>query len=862
MKLGFWQRTQRKERFGEGGQEIEPAGSGQEVTHTISRRRWLGDLRRDFRYGLRMLRKDPVFTAAAVLALALGIGANTAVFTIVNTFLLNPLPVQDDSRLVSLGTVLTGNTQQRNGPQPLSYPNLKDLSDENKVFTSLAGYTSPLAVTLFNGVHSERIFAELVTGNYFETLGIEPARGRLFSPEEDSAPGAHPVAVLGYSAWQGRLGGVPDIVGLTIRIDGVRLTIIGVAAPGFKGVNAVFGPDIWLPAMMAQQLFPSQPDWVHDRTAAVFRGAGRLKRGVSSAQAEASLKTLASALQQEYPEADQGRSVALQPIAEAAFSGVSRQGLLFGSALLMAIVGLVLLIACFNVANLLLARASARRQEIAVRLALGAGRARLVRQLLTESIVLGLAGGVLGFVFGYAGCQLLWSFRPAEFAQNLVEPKLNVNVLIFTLVVSALTGVVFGLVPSLESSRAPVVEALKEGSRTAGPSRRRITFGNTLLVSQVALSLALLITAALFLRSVRREYTIDPGFQTDRLALFMMYPGQAGYNRSRTEEFYRQVRDRASTSPGVKWVSWASNLPLWGRATSGLVIEGQERRRKSEAIMAVVNTVDLDYFATMGIPLLSGRDFTENDREGAAPVAIVNETMASQYWPKQDPLGGRFQLPGEKFFRQVVGVARTANYQTLGEPPQPCVYIPLRQNFEDAMVLYVRTSGDASGMLSTVQREVRQMDPSLPLDDVRTGHKIIDQALWGANMGVGMLGVFGLLALGLACVGLYGIMAYSVNQRRSEIGLRMALGAGPASVSRLVLRQGMTLVITGVGLGLGASLVLGHLLSKFLYGVSASDPLSLVGASLALISVAALACYLPARRASHLDPLTALRQQG
>jgi macrolide transport system ATP-binding/permease protein len=370
----------------------------------------------------------------------------------------------------------------------------------------------------------------------------------------------------------------------------------------------------------------------------------------------------------------------------------------------------------------------------------------------------------------------------------------------------------------------------------------------------------LLVTAALFLRSVQREYTIDPGFETKNLALLLLYPSQQGYDRRKTEQFYKDVRDRLGIIPGVASLSWATNLPFWQGAEAGIVIEGQEQRKKSQPISSVVNTIDLDYFSTMGIPLLAGRDFTPDDRGGATFVAIVNDTMARQYWPGQDALGKRLQLPGQKEFRQIVGIVKTSNYQTLGEAPQSCVYVPLRQNYSESMVLYVRTERNPVQMISALQSEIRNIDRALPIDDIRTGTKLIEQALWGAKIGVGLLGVFGFLALGLASIGLYGIMAYSVNQRRREIGIRMALGAGQASVLSLILRQGMMLVICGAGLGLTLSMLLGRVLSRFLYGVGAIDLPSLAGASLILLFVAVIACYFPARSASHVDPLVALHE--
>jgi predicted permease len=612
--------------------------------------------------------------------------------------------------------------------------------------------------------------------------------------------------------------------------------------------------------MMAEQILPApQRKALSDRTIPLLTAVGRLKPGITLAQARAEMNTIAAALEKEYPDVNQGQAVALRPLTEAAY-GPERPGLLFGSALLMAIVGFVLLIACSNVANLLLSRAAARRQEIAVRMALGAGRGRLLRQLLTESVLLGLLGGVLGFLFGYAGCQFLWSLRPAEYAQNLADLRINPSVFGFAFVVSVLTGLVFGIVPALRSSRTSVSEMLKEETRTVGRSRSRISLANTLLAAQVAVSLVLLVVAALFLRSIKHEYTIDPGFETKHLALFMLYPGQAGYDQPRTEQFYKQVRGRIAGVPGISFVSWASNLPLWGRKEIGVIIEGQEQRKKSEAISAVVNTVDLDYFAALGISFIAGRDFTQDDRDISTPVAIVNDTMAAKYWPGQDAIGKRLQLPqGKQNFLQIVGVVKTANYQSLGEGPQACVYLPLRQNYSDSMILYVKTERDPSATLAAVQNEIRNIDPALPLEDVRTGTKVIDQALWGSKIGVGLLGVFGVLALGLASVGLYGIMAYSVSQRRREIGVRMALGAGQRDVSFFILRQGMVVVFSGIAVGGGLAFLLGRALSRFLYGVSPNDPLSVGGAALVLLVVAFVACYLPARSATRVDPLVALR---
>lgn len=822
--------------------------------------RWVADLFQDLCYAARMLRKSPGFTVVAALTLALGIGANTAVFTIVNTFLLNPLPVKNISKVVAVSTTSLKKTARSGDLQPLSFLNLKDLQDRSRSFSSLAAHSSPLSVTMTVNRSPHRVELELVTAKYFDTLGIRPFMGRFFLRGEDIVPGAAPVVVLGYSAWQDRFGGDPNILGRTIKINDTPFTIIGVAQKGFKGVFAVFGPDMWAPSMMAAQVLPAQQqNALDDRSTPVFTGIGRLRPGVTMSAAQAEMKMEGSALDQEYPDANHGRTIVLQALKEAAF-GPERQPAVLGTTLLMAIVAVVLLIACSNVANLLLARAAVRRQELAVRMALGAGRIRLLRQLLTESVLLGLLAGVFGLFLAYASCQLLMSLRPAEYAENLFTLKMNTNVYVFAFILSIVAGMIFGIIPALRSSRTSVSEALKEETRTAGRSRGRVTLANVLLAGQVAVSLLLLVVATLFLRSVAHEYDINPGFQTKHLALFMLYPGQAGYNEVRTKQFYKSIRERVATLPGISSATWASNLPFWGRKETGVVIEGQEPRSKSEAISSVVDTVDLDYFTTFGIPFRGGRNFTQQDDDSSTPVAIINDTMAARFWPGQDAVGKRVKLPDGKDFLTVIGVVKTANYQSLGEPPQSCIYIPLRQNFSDAMILYVRTAGDPSSVLTTVQGQIHAADPDLPVDDVRTGTKVINQALWWAQIGVGLLGAFGMLALALASVGLYGVMAYSVNQRRREIGVRMALGAGQRTVRLFVLRQGMSLVLVGLAVGVLLALVIGQGLSRFLYGVSGADPVSLVAATLVLLAVAFVACYVPARSASRVDPLIALRE--
>lgn len=820
------------------------------------------DFLRDLRFGLRSMGRAPAFTFFAVLTLALGIGASTTVFAVVNTLLLHPLPAREPSRLAAL--YMTDMKSQRGSGSllPMSYLNLKDFQEKNDVFREAGAASPPMVMTLTQNSESQRFFGELTTRGYFEALGITPAKGRFFLSAEDSTPGSAPVAVLSYNAWRIRFDADPGIIGKTLDLNGSIFTIVGVAPQGFLGVSAVFGPDVWLPATMAQQVLPAPlRDVLQDRGKPFFQAVARLKPGISRSQAEASLEPLAATLRQQYPDANAGHTIDVQPITTALYSTQrGERGMAFASVVLMVLVGLVLLIACSNVANLLMARAVGRRQEIAVRLSIGASRARLLRQLLTESVLLGLFGGLAGLGVGYEGCRLLWSFRPPEVASNLVEPKLDVTVFLFALLLSLVTGFIFGVMPSLRASRTGLVENLKEETHVAGLGGRSAKFQKTLLAGQVALSLVSLIAASLFLRAVGRAYQIDPGFDEQHLAVFMMNPEQVGYDAARLKEFHEEVADRVGRLPGVEAVSWASNLPFWAAASRGVVIEGREQRTKTETLSSVANIVDVSYFKTMRIPLIQGRGFSDADRDGTQPVIVVNEELAQRYWPKGNAIGQKIHLSGDSVTRQIVGVVKTTNYTTLGEAPQSCVYLPLRQYPGNAMNLFVRATGDPSGVMEAVQHEVRAVDPKVEITDSRTGAKLMDQVLFYARMVLRMLGMFGLLGLVLASVGLYGLMAYSVSGRQREIGVRMALGASRASVLRLVVREGMTLVGIGAVIGLALSLLAGRAFSRMLFGLSPADPLSLAGASGALLLVALLACWIPAMAASRMDPMRALRE--
>jgi predicted permease len=820
---------------------------------------FLGGIWRDFRYALRSMRKSPLFVAFVVLTLALGIGANTTVFTVINTLILNPRTVRNPGELAGIAGA-EADPSKAGAPFPISYPDLKDYQAQNAVFASLAGYTSPRVLTRQEEGAPEVLFAELVTGNYFATLGLTPSAGRFFAPEED-VPGGSPVAILNYATWQTRFGGAPDIIGRAVRLNEVVFTVIGVAPRGFIGVNAIFGPDFWLPAATAERVWPAQMrNALRDRKQALFFGVGRYRPHITQGQAQANLATIGFALAREYPASNEGHTASVRPIRDAVLAnaggGTPGQTVFAATALLM-VVGIVLLIACSNVANLLLARSAARRQEIAVRLAMGASRSRLIRQLLTEAVFLGPLGGAAGLFLGYAGLRLLFSALPG--GANFATPRFDALVFGYAFLLSLATGFLFGAAPALRASRTSLAETLKDTGRTLGRSRGGISLSNALLVGQVAFSFLLLVTAAVFLRSIGRAYEMDPGFQTAHLAVLSTNSGQSGYTKAQTKSFYKEVRDRVARMPGIDSAAWSANMPLWARAVNGLQIEGRQQRSKNDTVRAVVNTVDPAYFETAGVEIRTGRDFTNLDRDTSAPVAIVNETMAREFWPS-GAISRRIQLPGETQLRQVVGIVRTANYTAWGEPPQFCVYVPLEQNYSDSMALYVRTKGDPLQQITPVEREIHAAGPQIVVTQPRTGRQIIDGGLFSARMGVAMLSVFGLLTLGLASIGLYGILAYSAARRQREIGLRMALGASRISVLRLVLGQGMSLVLAGLVIGFAASLATSRILSRMLYGVSGTDPLSIAAAASILIAVALVACYLPARWATRVDPLTALRE--
>jgi predicted permease len=816
---------------------------------------------RDVRYSVRMLLKAPGLTAVAVASLALGIGANTTIFTLINAMFLNPIQVERPSELVAVFTVDDAAFTQFGNLNPVSRPNFIDFREQADVLSDMAAYSFPNPVNLTTGGEPEQVFTELVTGNYFELLGVKPHQGRFFYPDEDVTPGTHPVVVMGHGLWQRRFGGDAGIVGREIQINGNALTVVGVAPEGFKGVNAIGGPELWVPSMMYAQVLPAQLQSYFDmRRALIFNAAGRLAPGRSVEEAAASVATIAARLEQEYPVPNKDRSATAVPLTEATIFPGIRGILVQGGVVLMVVVGLVLLIACSNVANLLLAKASSRRKEIAIRLALGAGRLPLMRQLLVESVLLAMLGGAFGLLVAYWGRDFIWAFRPPFLQQNALDLTLDVRVLGFTFAVSVATGLLFGLAPALQSSRPNVVEALNEEGRGNVGSGGRAVLRNSLVVAQVGLSLVALVAAGLFLRSLGSAQNLDPGFETEQLAVVTVSPGQQGYDPGRTEQFYRRLLEVSGTLPGVRHVSLASNLPLFGGFGRTVFVEGQPTQDEGgKGQLVTTNTVGVGYFAAAGISLKRGRAFDEADRPESRPVAVINEKMASQFWPNQEAVGKRFQFYGDDFYREVVGVVQNSNYVTIGEDPQAAAFVPLWQNPADTMTLYLNAGSDPATTLAAARREIQLLDPEMPMTNSWTVGEVIDQSLWVPKLGAALLAVLGLLALGLAAVGLYGVMAYWVAQRRREIGIRMALGARASEVLHLVLKQGMLLVGIGVGAGVALALVVSRGVSALLYGISPSDPLTFLVVVGLLTVVAILASGLPALRATRVDPLRALR---
>ncbi|HEY0004368.1 MAG TPA: ABC transporter permease [Pyrinomonadaceae bacterium] len=807
----------------------------------------LGDLWQDLRYGLRMLVKSPGFTIVAVIALALGIGANSAIFSVVNTVLLRPLPYKDPDRLVMVWEDNTRHGYPRDTPAAANYI---DWREQNQVFEGMAA-VADLSINLTGVGEPERIEGCRVSASLFPLLGVEPQLGRAFLPEED-APGGNRVVIMSHGLWQRRFGSDMKIIGQPLNLNGESYRVVGVMPPQFQFPRREI--ELWVPIAFTSQEAAS-------RGKHYLEVIARTKTGITLQQAQAEMNTIAARLQQQYPEQNTDLGAVVTPLHEY-FAGDIKPALL----ILLGAVGFVLLIACANVANLLLARAAVRQKEISIRIALGASRWRLIRQFLTESILLAALGGVVGLLLSLWGVSLLKSFIPENISQARAI-TIDAKVLVFTLLVSLLTGLVFGLAPATQASNFNLNETLKEGGRDSAAGSRGNRIRALLVIAEVAVSLILLIGAGLLINSFLRLRSVDPGFRADKLLTMQVaLPEQKYPDHARRTVFYTELLRRVEALPGVKSAAVTTNLPLYRQGNSiGIFIEGRPDPPPAQVPIVVTRVISPRYFSTMGIQLLQGRSISEQDRVDSPAVAVISETMARKYWPGEDPIGKRIS-PGKaetpEDWITIIGVVKDVRQFELSATPKPQMYLSYTQAaFFEPRDLVISTDAEPLSLAATVRRAVWEIDKDQPVSDIRTMEEILSESVARQRFSMLLLGIFAALALALAAVGIYGVMSYSVAQRTREIGIRMALGAQRSDVLKLAVGAGLKLVLIGVAIGLLASFVLTRVMSSLLFGVSATDPATFVIISLVLISVALLASYIPARRATKVDPMIALRYE-
>jgi predicted permease len=809
---------------------------------------WFEQLVEDVRFGLRMLRKSPGFTVVAVLTLALGIGANTYIFSIVDALVLRPLEFSDPGRIVALWERLPAVSVDRNEVSP---SNFLDWKAQNHVFDHIAVH-SWWDANLGGVEHPEHLHGFLVTPDYFAALQAQPMLGRTFL-EEEGTPGKDHVAILSYGLWRDHFASDPSLLGKTVLLNGIDYTVVGVMGPEF---NYPSGAQLWATLAFTPQL-------ITNRGSHYLHGVAHLATGVTREQAQAEMSAIASRLAQQYPQTNTGRDVHVMPLMESE-AGQTRAPLV----VMLAAVGLVLLIACANISNLLLARASSRQRETAIRSALGATRRRLIRQWLVESMLLGLLGGGLGILFAYL-CLYARVIRiPLEFSRMLPgwdKIAINTPVLLFTAVVSLGTGLIFGFLPALAAARLNINDILKEGAPSAGVGRRRGLLRNVLIVSEVALSLALLATAGLMMKTFVRLERVSPGFNPDKLlTMFVALPDAKYTSDVQAVNFDEQLVERVRNLPEVLNAGVANLIPLGGmNETWSIRIEGRPEPKPGQDPDASYRVVTDSYFRTMQIPILQGREFSSEDSAKGQRVVAVNEAFAARYWPGEDALGKRMKLSGppeKEPWRTVVAVVGNVKNR-LDVPVPPEMYFPLRQQFEYTVALVVRTSSDAARMAESVRAQVVALDRDLPVFNVSTMQELRSTSMIPQRISGTLMTAFAGFALVLAAIGLFGVIAYAVSERTREIGIRMALGAKPKEVFRLVVGQGMTLALIGLLAGLPLALGMGRAVAGLLYGVAPNDFATFAGVAILLALVALVACYIPARRAMRVDPIIALRYE-
>jgi predicted permease len=813
----------------------------------------------EIRHALRLLARNPGFTAIAALSLALGIGANTAIFSLADALLLRPLPVHEPGSVVTVSTDRPGMTDGLGG---VSYPDYRDFRAKSQSFDGLVAMQFATVGMAKSARETPQLrMGLMVSDNFFQVLGVQPALGRDSLPEEGQVPGRDPVVILSYDFWRSVFDANPAVLNSTVRINGIDFNVIGVAPKSFTGLDEYVRPHFYVPVVMWQRLNALRENPLEDRANRSFDVKGRLKPGVTREQARAELATLWKGLEPLHSAADRSRIVGVRTELQARVQSSPPDAYLI--ALLMALVALVLMVACANVANLLLGRARARTREVAIRIALGVSRARLVRQLLMESMLLALLGGVIGLAFAYGGISFLRTIPIPTDIPVVIAPQLDERVLLFSLLCAIASALVFGLVPALQASRSDLIPALKN-AEPGTTVRRRMLGRNALVIGQVALSMILLVATGMLIDGFRKVLVLNPGFRTDHLLTMELDTSLVRYAPAQTREFYKTLLDRARAVPGVREVVFGSVIPLApGQNTEAFVPEGYQFPKGQVNAIAFASTVNENYFDVMQTPIIQGRAFTANDKEGAPLVAIVNQQFADTYWPHQDPIGKRLQLRSKKDqWAQVVGVTRTGKYTYVGEPPTPFLYLPLAQSDTTHMVMFTETIGDPASVVGSLRQVVHDLDANQPVFNVRTMVNFYQQrAIATPRMIMEIVGTMGTMGLFLALIGLYGLVAYSVARRTREIGVRIAIGARPSDVLRMVLRQGLVLALVGIGLGSLVAVAVAKVLAAGLIGLGTPSPATYAIVPVILLLVTLASCYAPARRASKVDPLIALRYE-
>ena len=822
--------------------------------------RFIEALIQDVRYGERMLHKNPGFTAVAVLTLALGIGANTAIFSFVDQLLLRPLPFPESDRLVA---PCYRDTRTSNVYDSLSFPDYVFYRDHSTTLAGLAAYTD-IDAAFRLGDQRVRLPGEIVSHNYFSVLGVSPFLGRWFQPDEDAVPGRNPVVVLSYGLWQRAFGSDPAAVGRRVVINGASFTVVGIAPRNFVGwrLDRTTKPEFWVPTMMYPVAEPQQAGWdLQHLVGDDWLGAvGRLKAGVSVAQAQADFayrfEQLKQTLWRNVPDLPMQRAGMLAAANQARMDPASRQTLRSFLGMLIAVAGLVLLIACANVASLMLSRAFKRQSEMGVRLAIGAGRGRLLQQLLTESLLITSLGGIAGLALALTSTKLVANFRQPFNMPLLLDPQLDWRVLAFTFILASVIALVFGVIPLRQSVRLDLVSIFKGDSGSANaPSR--VGMQELLITVQVALSVVLIIGAVLFVRTLRNAEATDPTRDPGSVLMLNVDLAERKYDESRGKEFYSELLARVHTLPGVRSAALVLVVPMGGRRGGNNITP----HPGDKPVQVDYNVVSDEYFQTVGLPIVRGRNFNAGDRNGAPNVAIINEQMGQRFWPGEDPLGKQIGLEYPTRVAEIIGIVRDGRFRNYRASIHPCYYVPSSQDYEAAMSLEVRVAGDPMRLVAPVLRQIHDLDEELEPGDIWTLKSFRDAGLGQERSSAALLSGFGVLAVALAGIGLYGVLAFAVARRTHEIGVRMALGASRGTVLKLVTRQGMALTLAGVAVGLIAAAGLTRLIASSLYGVQSTDPITFAGAAVFVALVALGASYIPARRAAKVDPMVALRYE-